>query len=105
MTLPEKKLWLFLRCKRMLGYKFRRQIPFAPYIVDFVSHKLKLILELDGKQHNENYLYDQKRDRFLESRGYKVLRIRNEDIYKNLEATLESLAETIVKRVEELDKI
>ena len=52
-TNVEQILWLQLRNRRFLNYKFRRQFPIEPYIVDFICLELKLIIELDGSQHNE----------------------------------------------------
>ncbi|MCK5478802.1 MAG: endonuclease domain-containing protein [Methylococcales bacterium] len=50
-TDAEQVLWFQLRRKRFLNYKFRRQFPIEPYIVDFICLELKLIIELDGSQH------------------------------------------------------
>ena len=52
-TLAEQKLWLQLRDRRLAGVKFRRQMPIGPYIVDFISLEQRLIIEVDGSQHNE----------------------------------------------------
>ncbi len=89
-TKQEKKLWQYLN-KSQLGYKFRRQQPIGNYIVDFFCSTLKLIIELDGGQHNEKQSieYDNKRTRFLNQLGYKVIRIWNNDIDKNIEGVVE----------------
>ena len=87
----EAKLWWSLRSTQLLGVKFRRQFPFAPYIVDFCSPKAKLIVEVDGSQHQQSIDYDERRTEFLEQRGYKVLRVSNIDVLENLDGVLETI--------------
>ena len=89
-TKQEKKMWQYLN-KSQLGYKFRRQQPIGSYIVDFFCSSLKLIIELDGGQHNEtlNIEYDKKRTEFLTKNGYRVLRIWNNDVDNNIEGVVE----------------
>lgn len=89
-TRQEKKLWQYLN-KSQLGYKFRRQQPIGNYISDFFCPALKLIIELDGGQHNEkqNIEYDKRRTEFLNQLGYKVLRIWNNDIDNNIEGVID----------------
>ena len=89
-TKQEKNLWQYLN-KSQLGYKFRRQQPIGSYIVDFFCSSLKLIIELDGGQHNEtlNIEYDKKRTEFLTKNGYRVLRIWNNDVDNNIEGVVE----------------
>ena len=66
----------------MIGASFRRQTPIGPYIVDFVCHAAKLIIELDGGQHFESSQEqrDARRDAFLVGRGFRVLRFNNHDV-------------------------
>jgi very-short-patch-repair endonuclease len=92
-TDAENKLWHFLRAKRFNGLKFRRQQPFKHYIVDFICHDCKLIIELDGGQHNEldGADYDRQRTILLEQEGYKVLRFWNHDVLKNIEGVLQTI--------------
>ena len=80
-TEAERRLWLKLR-KEQLGVKFRRQYNIDYYIVDFYCHELKLIIELDGYIHGEeeNRKKDLIRQKYLESKGYKVLRYQNDQI-------------------------
>ena len=89
-TKQEKKLWKYIN-KSQLGYKFRRQQPIDKYIVDFFCPELKLIIELDGGQHNkeQNIESDKKRTDFLNKQGYRVLRIWNNDIYNNIDGVIE----------------
>ena len=73
-TDAERLMWAFLRDRRLLGYKFRRQHSIGPYFVDFVCLSEMLVVELDGGQHTEQAHYDEKRTRFLESKGYRLVR-------------------------------
>ncbi len=95
-TKQEKTLWKYLN-KSQLGYKFRRQQPIGNYIVDFFCPTLKLIIELDGGQHNEkhNIEYDKKRTEFLNKLGYRVLRIWNNDIDNNIEGVIEYIKSSL----------
>ena len=90
MTEAERRLWLGLRENR-LG--FRRQVPIGRYIVDFANHAAKLVVELDGGQHNEPdaQAYDKARTAWLESFGYRVLRFWNSDVFRNMEGVLETI--------------
>lgn len=91
-TDTEKLLWSKLRNRQFFGLKFRRQQVVGPYIVDFLSFELKLIIELDGSQHVEQQaLCDQKRTRYLESQGFKVIRFWNNDVFDNINGVLESI--------------
>jgi very-short-patch-repair endonuclease len=83
-----------VRAHRLNGVGFRRQTPIGPYIVDFVSHNAKLIIELDGGQHFEQagLARDERRDRFLRSKGFRVLRFSNHQVMTNLEAVWEVIA-------------
>ena len=95
----ERELWYHLRDRRLGGRKFRCQEPIGPYVGDFVCHQPKLVVEADGGQHLEQAAYDAERSRYLESRGYSVLRFWNHDILQRTEAVLE----TILRKLEELD--
>lgn len=92
-TNVEKLLWLKLRNRQFLGIKFRRQQSIEGFIVDFVSLEKKLIIEIDGGQHNQrkNILKDQKRTRVLENNGFTVLRFWNNEVLQNLDGVLEAL--------------
>jgi very-short-patch-repair endonuclease len=90
-TEAEKLLWYNLRAGRFLNFKFKRQKPIDKYIVDFVCLEQKLIIKLDGGQHAEQLDADEKRTKFLESQGYRVLRFWNNDVINNLESVLEEI--------------
>ena len=96
-TPQESKMWKILRNFQIQGLKFRRQYPIENYIVDFVCKEIKLIIEIDGGQHNETYNieYDTKRTNFLESKGYKVIRFWNCDIDHNIEGVYQRILEEI----------
>jgi len=72
-TPAERKLWAYLRGNKLNGVNFRRQHALGNYIVDFVSVKKKLAIELDGSQHLEQEEYDVERTKYLESQGYKLI--------------------------------
>jgi very-short-patch-repair endonuclease len=86
-TDAERLLWWFLRSFKRGGVHFRRQTPFERYTVDFVCHRAKLIVELDGSQHAQtNRQHDAARTAFLESRGYRVIRFWNTDLFDDSRA-------------------
>ena len=91
MTDAEKKLWYYLRAGRLGGPKFKRQAPIGAYVVDFVAPALKLIVELDGSHHAQQQEYDAARSRFLNGRGYRVLRIRDDEALRETEAVVEAI--------------
>lgn len=84
-TNAEDLMWRELRAKRLAGFKFKRQAPIAQYFADFVCFEAKLIVELDGGQHNENPL-DAKRDADLQALGFSVLRFWNNEVLQNLDS-------------------
>ncbi|HEY0223172.1 MAG TPA: endonuclease domain-containing protein [Pseudolabrys sp.] len=96
MTDAESRLWYALRAHRLDGLSFRRQTPIGRYIVDFVCLDLRLIIELDGGQHTESKK-DEVRDRWLKSKGYRVLRFWNSDVLKNRNAVLETILDAASK--------
>ncbi len=87
----EKKLWQSLRSRQIHNYKFRRQMPVGPYIVDFACMSAHLIIELDGSQHAENTDYDRRRTAALEAQGYQVIRFWNNDVLENFDGVLEAI--------------
>jgi very-short-patch-repair endonuclease len=98
MTDAEAKLWRALRAHRFVGHSFRRQAPIGPFIVDFVSYRAMLIVEVDGGQHASN-AGDQRRDAFLHARGFQVLRFWNNDVLINAEGVLVAIAEALEEAV------
>jgi len=92
-TLWERKLWGSLKSSKFYGFKFRRQFPIGKYIVDFCCVKAKLIIELDGGQHMTvlNLVYDKNRSVDLKKLGYRILRIQNNEIDRNLDGVGEEI--------------
>ena len=86
MTDAERLLWRHLRGGQLEGLKFRRQHPIPPYIADFCCIEHKLIIELDGSQHSQQA--DEARTRFLESRGWTLMRFRDNDVLLQTEAVV-----------------
>jgi very-short-patch-repair endonuclease len=88
MTPAELKLWNAVRAHRLMNLGFRRQFPIGNYIVDFACPSHKIIVELDGSQHNdaETIAYDAKRTTFLEQSGWTVLRFTNDDVLKEIDS-------------------
>ena len=98
-TKEERILWQLLRNRQFKNLKFKRQFPIGNYVVDFVCEEIKLIIELDGGQHNEpeNIEADNLRTEFLESKGFKVIRFWNKDINLNISGVYELLSNEVEK--------
>ena len=80
MTPAERKLWRLLRESYPEAY-FRKQAPIRHYIVDFVSHRAKLVVEVDGGQHSDEA--DQKRTAIIAGEGYRIVRFWNNEVLGN----------------------
>ena len=93
MTPAETLLWRYLKAGRVDGLGFRRQSPIRNYIVDFLCHSAKLVVELDGASHDfeEQMKNDESRDAFFVSEGFQVLRFTNEQVLSNLEGVVETI--------------
>jgi very-short-patch-repair endonuclease len=100
-TKAEQKVWRVIRAHRLNGVGFRRQAPIGPFIVDFVSHSAKVVIELDGGQHydNQHEARDARRDSFLRAKGFRVLRFSNYDVTTNLEGVWDVIAAAIGQSV------
>jgi len=100
MTNAEKKLWWYLRQLSVDGAHFRRQATIGPYFADFACHEHHLVIEVDGGGHAlpDQIVVDEARSEYLRSRGYRVLRFWNNEIFENIEGVvsviLEALQET-----------
>jgi very-short-patch-repair endonuclease len=90
-TRAEWVLWLALRDRRLGGLKFARQQPLGPYYADFVCRERRLIIEVDGGQHADS-ASDRRRDAYLNTLGYRVVRVWNNEVLGNLEGALQMLA-------------
>ena len=89
------RLWSRLRRKQLDGFRFRRQQPIGPYIVDFFCPEVKLVIEVDGGQHNVEEVKDKKRSRWLEERGYRVIRFWNNDVLSNTDGVALTVLEEL----------
>ncbi|MEK7669336.1 MAG: endonuclease domain-containing protein [Patescibacteria group bacterium] len=98
-TDAEKKLWEYLRGRRLQGLKFHRQFSIGAYILDFYCPKFRFGIELDGSQHKENeiVLYDKDRERILKASNIKVVRFWNNDVENNIDRVLEKILKEIGK--------
>jgi len=90
-TEVEKILWSHVRNRNLIGLKFKRQFPIGNYIVDFICLKDKLVVEIDGSQHEDNRVYDDVRTAYLNDQGYKVTRFWNNEVMKNISGVLEQI--------------
>ena len=99
MTDAEKLLWRFLRDRQLSGYKFHRQHPIGPFIVDFVCLEKKLIIEVDGGQHSKQLEADSKRSDYFEERGYRVLRFWNSEVLEENESVLNVILSSLVEDI------
>ena len=95
-TDAERLLWSRLRGRRFAGIKFKRQVPIANYIVDFVALDLKLVIEVDCGQHDARAPLDAERTRILEEWGYHVVRFWNNDVLGNMDGVLEAILQEIL---------
>jgi len=93
MTPHERILWNALRRNQLDGFHFRRQQVIDGYIVDFYCHAASLIIETDGPVHNQQQAYDEERDDLLTRRGLLILRVRNEEIERDLARVLDRIRE------------
>jgi very-short-patch-repair endonuclease len=87
-TIAEKTLWMLLRDRQLVDFKFRRQHAIGPYFADFVCVKEKLVIECDGVTHSDRAMYDHARDQMMFSHGYRVLRFSDERVLGNSELVI-----------------
>jgi very-short-patch-repair endonuclease len=89
----EKRLWGYLRDRRLSGFKFRRQVPVPPYIVDFLCVSHSLVVEVDGSTHGDAHdvHYDERRTAFLACKGLCVHRVLNHDVFTALHDVLDGI--------------
>jgi very-short-patch-repair endonuclease len=100
-TPAELSLWQLVRNGRLTGYKFRRQHPFGPYILDFYCAAARLVIELDGDSHAspEGKQADAKREQYLKVRGIETIRLWNTEITDNPDGVLNLIADVCQERV------
>ncbi|KQW83779.1 endonuclease domain-containing protein [Brevundimonas sp. Root1279] len=97
---PEARLWIRLRGRRLEGFKFRRQHPVGPFILDFYCAEAKLAVEVDGQGHlhPDRVEYDRRRTLWLHRQGIRVVRLAAESVRVDLEGVLEFLGRTASER-------
>ncbi len=89
LTIPERILWGLLRDRRFGGVKFRRQHPIGPFVVDFYCPSHQLVVELDGKSHDDRAVQDHDRQKYLELvAGLQVFRLANDDVLHDRESII-----------------
>jgi very-short-patch-repair endonuclease len=100
-TYVEKLMWLHLRNRQVLGYKFRRQYSVDYFVFDFYCPELKIAIELDSDVHNqpEQKEYDIERQKFLEKFGIKFIRRKNEEFLGNPKKAFEKI-EVLIKQMQ-----
>jgi very-short-patch-repair endonuclease len=89
-TDAEAAMWRLLRDRRLLQFKFRRQVPFQNFILDFVCFDQRLVIEIDGSQHASSSR-DETRNRVLSDEGFRVARYWNNDVLQRPTAVLEDI--------------
>lgn len=99
-TPAERRLWQLLRNRRLVGFKFRRQHPFGPYVLDSYCPAARLVIELDGDTHADPAAQEQgaRRTEYLERRGLKVLRFWNVELAENDEGVVWRILDECTQR-------
>ena len=98
----ESRLWRRLRNRLLGGFKFVRQEPIGPYFADFVCREEKLVVEVDGATHStaDELRRDARREEVLRERGYRIARVGNDEVYRNIEGVLETILAALERRAE-----
>jgi very-short-patch-repair endonuclease len=97
-TDAERRLWSYLRARQLAGFRFRRQMPLGQYIVDFACIEAKLVVEVDGGQHQESER-DAIRDAQMDKGGFKVLRFWNNQVLGETQAVLTRILQALEQSV------
>ena len=99
-SLAEKRLWEQLRKRQLANIKFVRQAPVGPYIADFLCRERLFIIEVDGATHSTGIelTRDAARTRFLESKGYRIIRFHNDEIIHGMDEVLILIGEALSRR-------
>ena len=94
-TDAEQRLWRLLRSRRFNGFKIRRQHILGVFIVDFVCLEKKIVIELDGGQHATAVEADAMRTRYVQARGFRVIRFWNNEVLENMGGVWEAIAKEL----------
>ncbi|MGN6820964.1 MAG: endonuclease domain-containing protein [Sphingomonas sp.] len=91
MTPAERKLWEHLSARKVAGVRFNTQFPIGEFVGDFVSRSAKLVIEVDGATHGESERAEAARTRYIERRGYRVIRFWNNEVMGNVEGVVSEI--------------
>ena len=94
-TDAERHLWRHISRRQLDGHKFSRQMPIGPFICDFLCREARLVIEVDGGQHDARQPSDRRRTERIESEGYRVLRFWNNDVLENIDGVLIRIAKAL----------
>ena len=95
MTDAEKKLWRHLRARQLDSRQFRKQVEIDDYVVDFCCLKARLVIEVDGGQHDARSAQDEARTRYLNGLGYRVIRFWNNEVLQNIDGVLQEIVRAL----------
>jgi very-short-patch-repair endonuclease len=95
LTDAERNLWRALKAA-LPQHHWRKQVPLGPYFADFASHSARLIIEVDGGQHDSEI--DAARTHFLTAEGYRVIRFWNSDVLQNIDGVVARIAASLSER-------
>jgi very-short-patch-repair endonuclease len=98
-TYTEAIVWRWLRDRRFGNWKFRRQYPIGPFIVDFYCDALRLAVEIDGESHDFTNDYDMRRTRYLAKWGIHVVRISNREVLRESDTAADVIVAAILERL------
>ena len=106
MTEAEKILWQHLSNNKMEGFRFKAQHPIGKFVADFYCHKAKLVIEVDGKYHEETEQreYDENRSDAIEHFDIKIIRFANEQVYYTIDLVLAEIKRELHLLVPEAQK-
>jgi very-short-patch-repair endonuclease len=99
MTFPEKVLWERLKGNQISGLRFRRQHPIDIFIADFYCHKARLVIEVDGSIHKEQFEYDDGREAEIEKYDIMIIRFTNNEVINDIETVINKIKEVIIERM------
>ena len=102
MTRAETILWTRLQRGRLNGFHFRKQHPLTPYIVDFACVKSRVIVEVDGETHWQAFerKRDARRTAMLEQDGWEIVRVWNDEVYRNEDGVVETILMRVMAGME-----
>jgi very-short-patch-repair endonuclease len=90
-TAAEARLWNAIRAGRLGGWRWKREVPWGPFFLDFLCVEAALVVEVDGGQHADRIPYDARRTAYLERSGLRVLRFWNHDVMANRDGVCDTI--------------